>query len=176
MDLSSNHIGDQGATALGVALQHNSTLAALTLFDNNIGEEGAKALGVALQYNTALQHLNLFLTNMGSIGKTAFEVALLRNTTIRRLILPEDSSSISCCIAKNKELYSYQYWSTHLHVGFNMTPCHQIIMTTLLCNRSTSNYPALPDHVWYLIFSFLQRKKLLELGSNPNIMRSTWVE
>jgi hypothetical protein len=57
------------------------------------------------------------------------------------------------------DLFPYQYWLPCLHVGFPQS-CHKIIMATLLCNRSMGNFPALPDHVWYLIFSFWQRKNL----------------
>ena len=38
------NIGAEGATALGVALHHNTTLTTLNLSSNNIGAEGATAL------------------------------------------------------------------------------------------------------------------------------------
>lgn len=164
LNLSSNHIGFEGASALGLTLQHNTTLESLILFDNNIGYVGATALAEGLAGNTALRYLNLFLTNIGDIGKTAFQAAMQKNTTMQLLILQEDRiPSIENCIARNNTLHMNQYWSPCLHIGF-MLPCHGIIMTTLLCNRSTGNYPALPDHVWHLIFSFWMRKNFLIAG------------
>jgi len=159
LNLSSNHIGFEGASALGVTLQHNTTLHTLNLFNNNIGDVGATALAEGLAGNTTLWSLCLFITNIGEIGMTAFQAAMQNNTTIQRLILEEDRNpSIDKLIARNNKLHMNQYWSPCLHIGF-MCPCHEMIMTTLLCNRSTGNYPALPDHIWHLIFSFWMRNQ-----------------
>ena len=43
--LTYNSIGDEGDTALGVALHHNTTITSLFLSRNLIGYEGATALG-----------------------------------------------------------------------------------------------------------------------------------
>jgi hypothetical protein len=92
-------------------------------------------------------------------------VAVQHNTTLTWLELNNNTigaeiiSAISNTLARNVDLFPYQYWLPCLHVGFPQS-CHKIIMATLLCNRSMGNFPALPDHVWYLIFSFWQRKNL----------------
>ena len=166
--LGFNNIGDGGATALGLALQLNTTLTDLNLGENNIGDEGAGALGLALQHNTTLRELNLEGNTIGAEGATALWVALQHNTTLMILNLEENNidgnnsgddilASIANKINRNKVLFCNQYWSPCVHVDFP-EPFHKIIIATLLCNRSTGNYPTLPDHVWHFIFSFWQRQ------------------
>jgi len=51
------NIDAEGAKAIARALEKNTTLEWLGLFDNNIGDEGAKAIARALEKNTALSVL-----------------------------------------------------------------------------------------------------------------------
>jgi len=59
-------IGDEGAKAIGSALQGNTTLTILYLYSNSIGDEGAKAIGFALQGNTTLTYLDLRKNRLSS--------------------------------------------------------------------------------------------------------------
>ena len=120
-----------------MALQHNITLVSLELGYNSIDDEGATALGVALQHNTTLTHLPLWKNPIGN--------AML--------------ASISNALDRNKLTFFNQYWSPCLHVDFPQQ-CHELIIASLLSNRSTDSCPALPDHVWHLIYSFFMRKNL----------------
>ena len=50
------------------------------------------------------------------------------------------------------------HWSPQANVFFNNT-CQEVITATLLCNGDAKKpLPALPFHVWIIIFSFWQRK------------------
>jgi hypothetical protein len=154
--LYNNFIRDQGAMALALALQHNTTLTLLNLGANNIGVDGASALGVALQHNTTLTSLNLERNNITDVGGVALVVA--RRSRITPMFIDFSENDISFDRVFNMASKTgEQHWSPSLHVGFPQM-FHKSIMATLLCNRSTSTSPALPDHVWHLIFSFWQRK------------------
>ena len=50
MNLKENNIGGEGATAIAKALETNTTLSDLNLYDNKIGDEGA-AIAKALETN-----------------------------------------------------------------------------------------------------------------------------
>ena len=52
LSLSSNQIGDTGATALAEGLKHNGALKTLYLRNTKIGDKGGKALGKALESNS----------------------------------------------------------------------------------------------------------------------------
>lgn len=60
MNLSHNPIGDQGATAIGYALQYNSTLIELILSHCGIEKAGGKALLAGVKLNMRLTKLILF--------------------------------------------------------------------------------------------------------------------
>jgi len=145
-------------------------LTRLELYGNHIGAEGATALGAAMQSNTTLTWLGLDGNLIGAEGGTALRVALQHNSTVINLTLGlgvDNSDCIFLCnkIAQNKLLWENQYWSPWLHKDFPDLS-HTIIITTLLCNRFKENFPALPalpDHVWYLIFSFWQRINMFGL-------------
>lgn len=55
--LSRARLGDEGATALAVALQRNRLLRRLVVDGNHIGEFGAGMLGQALEVNSTLEEL-----------------------------------------------------------------------------------------------------------------------
>ena len=59
LDLRSNRIGDDGASALGDALATSRSLLRLYLSWNRIGDAGAEALALGLRRNAALKELNL---------------------------------------------------------------------------------------------------------------------
>ena len=84
----------RGATALVVALHHNTTLTTLKLRSNNIGAEGATALGVALHHNTTLITLDLSQNNIRVEGATALRVDLHHNTTTLTTTLDLHSNDI----------------------------------------------------------------------------------
>jgi Ran GTPase-activating protein (RanGAP) involved in mRNA processing and transport len=75
LDLNSNNIGNEGATALAGMLNTNTTLEALYLDFNAIGNEGATALAGMLHTNTTLEMLAL-----GSYGNT---IGLEEKTALR---------------------------------------------------------------------------------------------
>jgi len=193
VNLSMNNIGVEGACALGESLQINTTLLELYLFGNLIRIEGATAVGKALEYNTTLRVLYLGNNRIGIGGATALWKLLQHNTTLTTLdmahshhailhmddygIGAETRLIISNKIAENNVLFRSQYWLPHLHNSFPQQ-CHQIIMATLLCNRSMGNFPALPDHVWFLIFSFWQQEIFFNSQKWPDIrgrMGSPWI-
>ena len=87
LDLSSNEISDEGATALQQALKGNTTLQRLNLSSNEISDEGATALQQALKGNTTLQRLNLSSNEISDEGATALAQVVKGNTTLKMLDL-----------------------------------------------------------------------------------------
>ena len=69
--MSSNAIGDSGATAIAEALNSNTALTTLHLRGNDIGDSGAAAIAEALKSNTALTTLDLSYNIFGIDGMTA---------------------------------------------------------------------------------------------------------
>eukprot|EP00808_Paulinella_micropora_P004998 g65182.t1 len=58
LDLSSENLGQVGASAVAKGLQENKTLQTLYLGNNAVGDAGASALGTALKNNTTLTKLD----------------------------------------------------------------------------------------------------------------------
>ena len=83
LDLLRNRIGDEGAKALAVGLQHVTGLQTLDLSGNSIGDEGAKALGEGLQHVTGLQTLVLACNSIGAEGAKALGEGLQHVTGLR---------------------------------------------------------------------------------------------
>ena len=135
---------------------------------------------MALQQNTSLRELNLDFNKIGAAGAIALGAALQHNTTLTRLCLDNNNigtedlrtyvSSIYNIIQHNCILFQNQNWLPCMHVDFP-NPCHQIIMATLLCNRTTINYPALPDHVWHFIFSFWKRNSWVDGAAMDKVIQ-----
>ena len=69
LSLACNKIGDEGAIAIGKALEVNKVVRSLTLGSNNIGDRGAFAIGKALEVNKVLWYLNLTNNNIGRAAK-----------------------------------------------------------------------------------------------------------
>lgn len=57
LDLSWNGFGDEGAVAIGEALEENCTLLRLDMSNNRIAFDGCRALAKAIGVNTTLEHL-----------------------------------------------------------------------------------------------------------------------
>jgi Ran GTPase-activating protein (RanGAP) involved in mRNA processing and transport len=72
---------------LAQALQINSTLTTLDLYDNEIGDEGAKHLAQTLQINRTLTTLHLYSNQIGAEGAEHLAEALQVNTTLTMLTI-----------------------------------------------------------------------------------------
>lgn len=59
LDLSRNHVRNEGASALGLSLQRNTGMQELRLTSNAIKENGAIALAVALKSNDTMRLIDL---------------------------------------------------------------------------------------------------------------------
>ncbi|KAI9022650.1 kinase-like domain-containing protein [Hyaloraphidium curvatum] len=91
LHLGSNRVADEGACALAEALKCNSTLTGLWLSRNSIGDPGAIALAGALSRNSALTDLDLHANSIGHEGARALAEALKDNSTLARLNLRSNS-------------------------------------------------------------------------------------
>ena len=72
--------GEKGMTALGVGLEHNTTVTKIDLSHNAIGAFGATVLGSVLQSNATLTELNLDCNGIGNEGATALAIAACNTT------------------------------------------------------------------------------------------------
>jgi hypothetical protein len=89
--LDNNVFGQEGMTALGVGLQHNTTVTKLDLSHNAIGAFGATVLGMVLRCNATLTELNLDYNGIGNVGATALGKGLLCNTALIKVNLASNS-------------------------------------------------------------------------------------
>jgi Ran GTPase-activating protein (RanGAP) involved in mRNA processing and transport len=118
LDLSSNKIGPEGASALGEALKVNAVLTFLHLAGNHIGDEGAKAIANALKVNAVLTTLFLNDNNIGAEGAIAIAEALKVNAVLTTLGLynnnigPEGAIAIAEALKVNAVM-------TNLYLGVN---------------------------------------------------------
>ena len=109
-NIRKQQIDDAAVAVLGSALETNSTLTDVNLFDNNLGSAGAEALATALQKNTTLTNLDLSRNNLGSAGPESLAVALKKNRTLTKLDLsvnkvgPAGSESLAEMLKTNKSL------------------------------------------------------------------------
>jgi len=78
--LQNTECGNEGARALGIALQNNHWLLTLNLGNNNIGDEGAEALAEGLSQNNTLRDLNVNCNRIGNIGLDALADMLVNWT------------------------------------------------------------------------------------------------
>ena len=79
------NIGEEGATALGVALKVNTVLTTLDLGGNYIRAKGAAAIAEALRGNGVLTDLNLWANGIGDEGAKAIGEALAVNGVLTSL-------------------------------------------------------------------------------------------
>jgi Leucine Rich repeat len=90
LSMKGNLFGDDGAVAIASVLNANTTLVDLALYDNSIADVGTIALADALKRNTSLQRLSLG-NMLGDEGVTAMANALKVNTTVVHLELHGNS-------------------------------------------------------------------------------------
>ena len=114
LSLSENQIGNEGAEALGVALQINHTLQSLDLNRNEIGAVGAQALGAALQVNHTLQSLDLNRNQIDTVSAQALGAALQVNQSLQWLgleynyISDAGAQALGAALQINQSLRSLQ--------------------------------------------------------------------
>ena len=171
INLCSNNIGDDGAKALANTLETNTTLITLEIQSNYIGVEGAKALANTLQTNTTLNKLYFSENNIGVEGAQALCNVLATNTTLILLYNEDFGNELEKIrehyLKRNTNLYNHQFWLPYLHdtfesdfiFGLNMANCHEIVMTSLMCDSELQT--RLPMRIWNQIFSFWKRKDFI---------------
>ena len=110
MLLDVNLIGDSGAMSIAQALEHNTALVKLDLWDNKIGDKGAVSLARALEKNTVLTTLDLGINKITDTGATAIAAALQVNTVVTELKLEGNTgidegivASIEASLAENRD-------------------------------------------------------------------------
>jgi Ran GTPase-activating protein (RanGAP) involved in mRNA processing and transport len=85
--LYDNKIGAQGAKNLAEAIMHNLTLQKIFIENNDIGQEGAEYLAEAIKQNTALQRINLGNNNIGDKGAEFVAEGIKHNTALLEMDL-----------------------------------------------------------------------------------------
>ncbi|XP_072019588.1 uncharacterized protein [Amphiura filiformis] len=91
LDLASNSIGSDGASALAQSFQHTPALQHLDLASNSIGSDGASALAQSFQRTPALQHLDLANNSIGSDGASALAQSFQHTPALQHLDLASNS-------------------------------------------------------------------------------------
>eukprot|EP01062_Namystynia_karyoxenos_P054655 TRINITY_DN450_c0_g3_i1.p1 TRINITY_DN450_c0_g3~~TRINITY_DN450_c0_g3_i1.p1 ORF type:complete len:791 (+),score=322.18 TRINITY_DN450_c0_g3_i1:96-2468(+) len=81
VELTDNHMGDRGTIALANALRKNRTLRALDLGNNKLGDAAGHELAAMFTQNFHLQHLNLRQNNIREAGD-AMADKLRHNTSL----------------------------------------------------------------------------------------------
>ncbi|CAG8478685.1 7263_t:CDS:1 [Acaulospora colombiana] len=88
LNLTNNHLGDEGCSALFSGFHKNKTLESLILSHCNIGLDGTRAIGKALRDNVGLQNLSLHMnSDVGADGHLELAQALEKNTSIKGIQL-----------------------------------------------------------------------------------------
>ena len=90
LDLNSNSISEDGATAFAMMLRFNKSLSELNLSFNNIGDQGAVAIAAALQINTTLRCLSLRRNGIGNTGVQKIAEYLPRMSALKEFILSKN--------------------------------------------------------------------------------------
>ncbi|KAL0242791.1 hypothetical protein GEMRC1_005354 [Eukaryota sp. GEM-RC1] len=91
VNLKSNSIGAEGATALAEALKVNTSVTTVYLCVNFIEAEGARALAEALKVNASVTSINLSGNSVGAEGARALAEALKVSDSISNLDLSINS-------------------------------------------------------------------------------------
>jgi len=100
LDLTSNEISESGSSQIIRGLQHDTShLSSLNLSSNSIGLEGATAIGNLLRINTALRTLNLHECNIGNDGLVALSIGLGSNTAIDKIVLSKNQLNDEVALA-----------------------------------------------------------------------------
>jgi Ran GTPase-activating protein (RanGAP) involved in mRNA processing and transport len=97
LDLSRNHIGDDGARCIANLLHAKYCLNILNLKANGITSQGCFFLSQAIGTNSTLEHLDLSSNSIGDHGVSDLTRALCFNSTLRQL-------AVSCCGMTNGSL------------------------------------------------------------------------
>jgi Ran GTPase-activating protein (RanGAP) involved in mRNA processing and transport len=155
--LAANNISDDGAAALGEALTENTTLCELALNNNKITNEGAIILGKALKKNATILSFNVKVNHIDEIGAQALFDSLSYNNICclsvnDKFSLNYDNSNI---LKRHNKEYRNAMWTGKNHLSFGKT-CHNMIVSTLLCNSIA--FQKLPMDVWFYILSFMNRQ------------------
>eukprot|EP00808_Paulinella_micropora_P028511 g40961.t1 len=87
LNIEGNNIGDRGAAAFADALKENKTVIELLMRGNKIGPAGAEAIANMLKVNKMLQTLWLGDNNIGADGAKEIAAALKVNRTLQMLSL-----------------------------------------------------------------------------------------
>eukprot|EP00808_Paulinella_micropora_P007601 g17915.t1 len=85
LDISYNMLGDKGAAFIAEAIKVNKTLQTLNIDWNSIGAQGAEHIAEALKVNKTLQALGLRSNNIGDDGAKAIGKALEVNPILKQL-------------------------------------------------------------------------------------------
>ena len=85
LDLSRNHLRDDGTLQLCMGLRANTRIKALALAHNCIGRRGAQAVGTLLELSTSLERLSIEDNNFDCQGIAAVTLGLRRNLRLREI-------------------------------------------------------------------------------------------
>eukprot|EP01022_Parablepharisma_sp_SALTPOND_P016928 TRINITY_DN2595_c0_g1_i1.p3 TRINITY_DN2595_c0_g1~~TRINITY_DN2595_c0_g1_i1.p3 ORF type:complete len:539 (-),score=71.37 TRINITY_DN2595_c0_g1_i1:8611-10110(-) len=91
LDLSYNHLSNQGIKAISLAIKKSGTIVSLKLADNNIDYSGCKYLAEAIPYNTELSVLNLKINKIKTKGAVALFQSMEKCERLTRLNFSENS-------------------------------------------------------------------------------------
>ncbi len=83
--LDKNSIGDEGAVAISLVVENNSTITKLDLGNNEIGDDGVAALAMAMRRNGSILELNLELNSFGKAGMANVAYMAQLNESLEKL-------------------------------------------------------------------------------------------
>ena len=86
-DISSNDIGDIGASAIAGAIPINRTTHSLNMAANTISDHAAMGIFTAMMHSMTLYKINLDGNKIGNNGATALAALLKTNTTVKEVSL-----------------------------------------------------------------------------------------
>lgn len=91
LDLTSNQLSGAGTSKILLGLQNiSSRVSFLNLSSNSVGLEGATAIGMLLNINTAIRMLNLHECNIGNDGLVVLSHGLAANRSLDKLVLSKN--------------------------------------------------------------------------------------
>ena len=85
LNISFNRIGDNGIVCIATALETNTTMRTLDVWDCDISDVGVKSLAKALTVNRSLHKLNMNGNYIGDNGMIQIATALQTNNTLKAL-------------------------------------------------------------------------------------------
>ena len=91
LDLTSNQLSGVGTSKILQGLQNaSSRVSFLNISSNSVGLEGATAIGMLLNINTAIRMLNLHECNIGNDGLVVLSNGLAANRSLDKLVLSKN--------------------------------------------------------------------------------------